>query len=277
MLPNKIEKIISGFPEHRAILKSAIRNLSENKYILGICITGSFASGDIDCYSDIDLLIILKEEHLGNIWKNRISIENGIGKTKFRIDLTEIYEYSSVAFYEKGIKLHITFYDIATLPIDEEYRNIEIILSREIYINDWASKCRDLHKPISVENINIFDKRFYFWAMQGASKIARGELWAAFDTLNILREIMIYQVTFLKKIKYIGYRKLEKDWDKESIDSLGRTIATIEKKSLVRAYSSIISDYHHIKDQLCIKNKIQFLTKQNEIDYVLNIIKNYLS
>ncbi len=52
------------------------------------------------------------------------------------------------------------------------------------------------------------DERFWFWLLQGASKIPRGEIWAAFDTLNTLRIILVKLGDAIRKDYFQGYRRI---------------------------------------------------------------------
>ena len=64
---------------HRELLLNIINRLSSRPDLLGIAIGGSFISGQMDYYSDLDLVIVVDPKEWHTVEKTRIGIAESIG------------------------------------------------------------------------------------------------------------------------------------------------------------------------------------------------------
>ena len=63
---------MAGLPHAmRAFLKSALATLHADERILGVAAGGSLSSGEVDGFSDIDLVIVVEPEAFGGVKTER--------------------------------------------------------------------------------------------------------------------------------------------------------------------------------------------------------------
>lgn len=61
-LPN-----LDRLPEHRKLLERAVACFRDDVRMLGLALGGSLAHGAADCYSDIDLYMVVRDEAFDGI------------------------------------------------------------------------------------------------------------------------------------------------------------------------------------------------------------------
>src|SRR5437879_6411063 len=54
---------LAAWPEHRRVLTRAFEYLEQDSRVVGVLLGGSFVSGDPDFYSDLDLYLVINDDH----------------------------------------------------------------------------------------------------------------------------------------------------------------------------------------------------------------------
>ncbi len=151
-IPSNISTNLSRFPSLSNTLSKAISEIAALKSVSGLFVTGSIAIGNVDNYSDIDLLIITPDEELQAVWNNRKLIAAKVDPIIFTIDLIEIMPTTCIFYFENGIKLHLTFESEIHLQFEPEYITSIPIFYKNEKIEDWYKKC---NKQIFLHNLQI--------------------------------------------------------------------------------------------------------------------------
>ena len=72
--------IFDDFPEHKRLASTAFRLLAEDKRVIGFYLSGSFAGGSTDRYSDIDLNIVVPEDQRDEIIETHQTLIHQVGR-----------------------------------------------------------------------------------------------------------------------------------------------------------------------------------------------------
>jgi len=230
-----------------------------------------------DAYSDLDLLVVTPTEQLIGVWNRRFEFELASGTVIFRFDLTELAPTSAIACYEDGDRIHMTYMAIEDLRAEFEYKTAVAVLSRSSRLDDWLIRCHDLRIEPSESQLRDIDERFWYWLLQGASKIPRGELWAAYDTLNSLRGLMVSFVDNASGTHSEGYRRLERRWSSSLLTELSRLCPRVEHQELANAYRLILKMFDAIR--LDTANHLVVTWKVNDTarEYLKKCVHSYLN
>jgi len=264
----QISERLVGLPFHAGVLEKAIAAFCRRKGVVGLYLSGSVAHGFPDVVSDIDLLVVTSDAGLKGLWDRRKQTEASIGRVRFRLDLKEVMPTSCAAYFDNGVKLHVTYVALSHLPVEAEFRGAVRLFGEHPALIEWASACESEQRLLDVDGLKAQDERFWFWLLQGAAKIGRGELWAAFDTLHVLRTIIVSFTHAARGSVPQGYRRLEVSWDEASLHNLRGTIAQVREGSLRGAYSSIAGLYEAVRREVSARFGVRWRVSRGGIEFV---------
>lgn len=276
-LPNKIQQSLLDHTDLQSAISKLVSYFKKVYTVKGLIVSGSVATGDVDQFSDIDLLAIVSNDGMRETWLKRYNIEASVGTVIFRIDLDEIWPTSAVSFYKNGVKVHITYKTISELEVEEEFRNGIILFSNESKIDQWLEKC--ITTPINIDLSQLLnnDRRFWFWLLQGAAKFGRGEFWAAYDTLYILRSIIIYAHETANKRPFQSFRRIEDRWENVELSELTETISGIDHRKLSVAYIKTLRLYEKIRKEAKTNLKIKWDVASESLNFVKSTVNRWIN
>lgn len=242
-VPLAVQRTLARHPRLLDLLIEGATHLARSPFVVGVVVSGSVAAGTADQFSDVDLLAITTDEGLLPVWHDRMELERTLGLVAFRFDLTEYVPFSAAAYFDDGAKIHVTYRALGKLQPDLEYRQADPLVIRTRVITEWLEACRTLTSQPGHDVIIRADEQFWFWLLQGASKIGRGELWAAYDTLHVLRTLALSAICTLAEIPFEGFRHVETRLDAASLRRMNETIAGLDQAALADAYRHVVETY----------------------------------
>lgn len=248
-LPAKVAEGLSHYPELERTLVTVAEALSETPGVVGVVLSGSVALGKVDPFSDIDLLAVVTEEDFEAVWNCRRDIEATAGDVVFRIDLTEVMETSAVAFYTNGVKAHLTYVKESSLEVNSEYRDAVCLFSTSHSLGDWLMECQTEVDSVDLPRLDQDDHRFWFWLLQGVAKLERGEIWAAYDSLQTLRTILVTIRENSRGLPFQGFRRIEERWEEAELKALLPTVAGLSVHELHSAYLAVLAAYDNVRGE----------------------------
>lgn len=170
---------------HSLFLERIIATLKQDDRLLGVAIAGSYLSGTMDEYSDIDLVIVVDEERYEQVMQDRQAIANRNG-------------HLLAAFTGEHVgepRLLICLYDNPLMHVDLKFVHLQafksdriedpiILWERENLLTQAVRENPLTYRAISLQWI---EDRFWVWVHYLATKLGRGELFEAIDFLAFLR------------------------------------------------------------------------------------------
>lgn len=275
-IPLSVQVGLEHHPMLLRLLGLASESLSKDARVIGLVLTGSVASATADVFSDIDLLAITTDDGLLAMWNRRAELESLLGTVAFRFDVTEIVPYSAAAYYDDGTKLHVTYRSMPMLRLDAEYRNAIILFAREQGIAEWAAACQRCCSQSDHASLARDDERFWFWLLQGASKVGRGELWAAYDTLHMLRTILVSVICAVTGNAFEGFRRIESRLNEQWLPILEGTVVGVERGSLVDAYWQMLRAYEVVRNQAANAGGPEWVVSAESIDFAKGRLAHWM-
>ena len=221
--------------------------VSSDTSITGLAAGGSWITGEMDEYSDLDLVLVTREKTGGNKEKmlayaktfgNFISGFTGehVGEPRLLICL-----------YDDPL-LHV---DIKFLTLEEFRYRIEdpvILFERDNLLTNIIQSTRaEWPQP----DFQWIEDRFWTWVHYACMKIGRGELMEAYDFLSFLRQTVLSPLLQVKNNKQVrGLRRVETQLSLSDLENLKITIAQYNKASIIKALDNSISIYKSIRIKL---------------------------
>jgi hypothetical protein len=244
-------------PHHQAVLDSFVAACHADDRIIAGCLSGSYARGTADSYSDIDLDVITTDDAYEDFCANRKAFIRQLGD----LLLFEDFDHPHLAFF--------------IFPDDSEG---ELVISRESQISDSHG---GPYKPLvdkkgiltsgefswqqvpPDEQIETLRRQIYwFWhdLSHFITAMGRGQLWWAHGQLEVLR-LMCVQLAHLRHnflASPDGYDKVELTLPIDQLGSLQFTFCPLEHGLMLKAGQTIIQYYRDLAPELAAKHGIAY-------------------
>lgn len=228
--------------------------VQRDETVIGLAAGGSWISGEMDEYSDLDLILITKEK----ITENK---EQMLQYAKSFGDLISGFTGEHVGeprvlicLYDNPL-LHV---DIKFLTLPELYDRVEnpaVLFERNKQLSQIINSTNAVWPQPDFQWI---EDRFWTWVHYACLKIGRGELMEAFDFLSFLRMTVLSPLLQVKNNKQArGLRRVETALSLSDLENLKITIAQYNKTSLLKALENLVSIYKSLRRKLYSENIIQ--------------------
>ncbi|MDZ8186981.1 MAG: nucleotidyltransferase domain-containing protein [Nostoc sp. ChiSLP02] len=169
----------------RVFLEQIISQLKKDDRLLGVAIGGSYLSGQMDEYSDLDLIIIVADDSYQQVLDERKLFANRLGSLLAAFTGEHVGEPRLlICLYENPL-LHV---DLKFLVLqDLKIGRVEnpIVLWEQDNLLTLAIKDNPGNYPPL--DLQWIEDRFWVWVHYGATKLGRGELFEAIDFLSYIR------------------------------------------------------------------------------------------
>ena len=169
------------FPEHYRVLKNSVDLLSADYRVLGIYLTGSFANGSPDQYSDLDVNLIVSVGDRESIIKEQETLREKVAKIATQFPATHLNNpYQIIVFYEGTYPIHVD-YEYKTsedLKPMAKGKDVIVVFDRTGELNSWKKACLGAAEEVTptLDQLQYFEDRFWGWIIYTHGKIKRGEL-----------------------------------------------------------------------------------------------------
>ena len=233
--------------QHRAFLVDALPTLRGLDALCGVAAGGSFLSGQLDRYSDLDLLVAVAERPAPLSRSDREQIAASIGPLLAAFPGDHVHEPRLLICLFGPPLLHV---DLKFLPIAQFNPRVEdpIVLwdrdgevTRTLAAGVAAYPSRE---PQWIED------RFWVWVHYVATKIGRGELFEALDSLGALRRMVLGPLALQRGgARPDGVRRVEQ-LPLDVVSALRATVASYDRESCYRALVAVISMYRELRATL---------------------------
>lgn len=175
-LPSVLEKM------NRAITS----DLTEDPNVLAFFYGGSIAKGNSDLYSDLDLRIIVKDEHYEEYRRNKKERARRWGEVLFYEDFP--WAAHSVAHYTDFVKVDSFYYKKADLkPSLYVKEETKIIYDPYNIVERVVQESQTLTYQLTEENFEIWRGKFFAHMHEVYRRIKRDELYYALSSLDMMR------------------------------------------------------------------------------------------
>ncbi len=221
--------------------------LKADDSVLGLTVGGSWLSGEIDEFSDLDLILVTKEKISGSIDRMK-AYASRFGKllsafTGEHIGDTRVL----ICLYDDPL-LHV---DIKFLTIDEFSKRVE----SPVILLDKSGELRKVIESTEAKfpkpDFQWLEDRFWIWIHYALLKIGRGEYFESFDFFGSLRSIVLGPLLHMKSHSDPrGVRKLEFISSEEDMKMLKATLPAYDRQSLLDALNASVIHYRKLRSEL---------------------------
>lgn len=233
----------------RSFVNQAVNILRGDSLVLGLTVGGSWITGELDEYSDVDFILVTHNNITDNkalMWSyaqrlgHLLSAFTGEHVGDKRV-LICMYELS-------GALLHV---DIKFLTLPEFHHRVEdpvILLDTDGQLAQVIATTSSAFPP---PDLQWMEDRFWTWVHYSYTKIQRGEYFEAFDTAGFLRAVVLGPMLHLKHGNQPRrVRRVETLLPPEDLSQLKRTLPQYDKASLLDSLRQMVALYQNLRTDL---------------------------
>jgi predicted nucleotidyltransferase len=242
---------------HRAFLEQAINVLKETPGIIGIAAGGSYVTGSMDEFSDLDLVVGVDNQNYERLLNERQSIAASLGNLLGAFTGEHVGEP----------RLLICLYDDPLLHVDLKFvkesdfsHRVEAPTILWEHGNSISNALEEGVAKYPAPDAQWIEDRFWIWIHYGVSKVGRGELFEAIDFLTFLRSQVLGPLALQNAgQRPSGVRRIEMllpDFSSRLQDTLARH-GTEECYRALTACVEIYRDLRHHSPELVVRDRAE--------------------
>ncbi|WGX95346.1 nucleotidyltransferase domain-containing protein [Nocardioides sp. L-11A] len=165
-------------------LTAAIRR---DERVLGLGLSGSMADGTADEHSDVDLVVVVRDEAYDEVMADRLGLIGSWASLVDGFTGEHVGEPRLIIALVGPPLLHVDFKFVRISDLGDRVGDPVVVWERD------GSLTRALAaRPAAGEGYDAawVEERFWTWIHYGATKLARGELFEVIGFLGFLREVV---------------------------------------------------------------------------------------
>ena len=255
--------------EQQLFINKALPELKRDTRIVGIALGGSYIQKEtMDEFSGLDFVLAVNDDDWDAVLEDRISIAERLGTLLACFTGDHIQRPSQLICLYDDPLMHIDLGFIRLSGVGQRYDNPVVMFEK-------ASLMTDVYRqqPVKTQTPDLqwFEDRFWVWVHFIATRIGRGDLFDAIDSLSFLRLNVLGPLISMKNGKPAhGVRHIEQESPTDA-RMLIATVAAYDAKSCVRALKAATDLYISLRG---INIGATFLREKAEraaLEYLNNI------
>jgi len=248
--------------KQEALLKKIISLVEEDNRIRGLWAVGSMATGKADKYSDLDLYILIEQENYEQVFGERSSFAEKMGKvlSTFEVEWPNCQLYGVIL--ENCVEVDLCYCKPEQVEIFGTYK---ILFDRRGDLSDLLSKHTvgfetDVKKRLT-EHLDFAAYNI----LHAANMLGRGEYWSSIRQLEILRKRIVSLIGLRTRTDVDEeYRRLEHLVSEEENEALQKTLCDYDFKSLKESIQAATNLFVHEAKELCREQGLSFPAERYE-------------
>ncbi len=260
----RLECRLAALPaRHRAFLERTVEAVPGVEGIAGLAAGGSFIAGEIDEFSDLDLLLAVEPGAWPEILDRRQAVAAELDAS-FLTGFTGEHVGEPrllVCLYGPPL-LHV---DLKFVSLDDAHERIEdpvILWERDGRLSAALARA-DARYPHA--DPAWIEERFWIWAHYVADKIERGEIFEALDGLTFLRAVALAPLAFLGAgVEATGVRRIESQLP-DVARALGRVVGGLDAASCAQALNEAIKLYTELRTAAGTQSNVEARPVEREV------------
>ncbi|MFD2933268.1 nucleotidyltransferase domain-containing protein [Spirosoma flavum] len=231
----------------QSFIDNAINICRHDPEAVGLAAGGSWASGEIDQYSDLDLVLVTTRQIAPDTSQmQNYALTFGSLLASFRGDHVGEPRLL-IALYESPL-LHV---DIKFLTPAEFYQRVEnpiVLWERDQLLTTIIQQSTAQYPAFDYQ---WTEDRFWIWMHYAALKIGCGEFFEAIDFLAFVRNTVLGPLLHLKNARLPrGVRRAETSFTMEDVERLRKTVATPDREALLLSITEAMHLYEELRNDL---------------------------
>jgi predicted nucleotidyltransferase len=231
---------------HQKFIDKAVAYFSKDSRFDGIAAGGSYITGEMDDFSDIDFIIVIKPEHYQEVMNERKLMASDLGNLLSAFTGEHVGEPRLLICLYGPPLLHV---DLKFVSLDDFPHRVEdpvILWERD---EELSKRMTEEEAVFPYPDLQWIEDRFWVWIHYAGTKLGRNEIFETIEFISFLRQSVIGPLVLMKNHKLPrGVRKIEVDAPEES-SRLRQTIVEYNKQSCIRSLEALTALYLELREK----------------------------
>ena len=232
---------------HAQVLDLIKTSVARDGRFEGLAAGGSLLTGDLDDYSDLDLVVVVADDHHEAVMERRREIAAEWMPLLAAFTGEHVGEPRLLICLCADPLLHVDLKFVAASELDHRIENPLVIWERNQTVSRNIAQTEP--DPVSVDPQWIED-RFWIWVHYAATKLGRGELFEVLDFLSFLRgEVLAPLAQHVRGRAPRGVRRFEQHLP-DLVPLIAGTVASHDRDACAAAVVRAVEVYRTLRGQL---------------------------
>ncbi len=245
--------------EQQALLQRFVEACRSDQRIIAAFLGGSFAAGEADQYSDLDIYLVTTDEAYAEFFAERQAFMRRLGEPVFLEDFNSFGFDMLIFTFADGVEG-----ELALAP-ENNFGHIhggpyEVLVDKKGLL---AGKVLPLLAPTEEQQVKTL-RYLIYWFWEDLSHfitgMQRGQLWLAYSYIEQTRRkcVNLAHLRHDFTAEPSGYADVEKDLPREQLLPLQATFCPMERDSMLQAVETIVDVYRQIARPLAKEHSIEY-------------------
>jgi Nucleotidyltransferase domain len=238
----------SDLPQlHATFLKTALPRLQADERLVAVAAGGSFLTGGMDEYSDLDLVAVVEPAAVLQVMPERQQIAAQLGPLLAAFTGEHVGEPRLLICLYGPPLLHVDLKFVSLAEAGSRIEDPVILWERAGRLTAVFQQTTAVYPP---PDLQWLEDRFWVWVHYVATKIGRGELLETLDGLAFLRRLVLGPLALhVQGAPPSGVRKVEIH-AQPYLEDLLLTTAPYDRLACVGALRAAVSLYRRLRARL---------------------------
>jgi hypothetical protein len=232
---------------HATFLQTAVPRLQTDERLVAVAAGGSFLTGGMDEYSDLDLVVVVEPVAVPQIMQERPQIAARLGPLLAAFTAEHVGEPRLLICLYGPPLLHV---DLKFVSLSDAGTRIEdpvILWERDGRLTAVFQRTPAV---APTPDLQWLEDRFWVWVHYVATKIGRGELFETLDGLTTLRRMVLGPLALhAQGARPSGVRHVE-TLARPYLEDLLRTTAPYDRLACLGALRAEVTLYRRLRTEL---------------------------
>ena len=240
----------AALPESaRALLRDIVAGVRRNPSLVGLAAGGSFRTGRMDEFSDLDLVVVVEPSAAERARAGRTAIAAELGPLLAAFTGEHVGEPRLLVCLYGPPPVHVDLKFVTPPELSARVEDPVVLWDRDGRVRTGlaaGTAAYPVPDPQWIEN------RFWIWVHYAASKIARGELFEALDFTAFLRGQVLGPLSLAEAAATPnGVRQIERDAPGRA-RQMRETVARYDARDLVRSVRAAVALYRELRERSAV-------------------------
>lgn len=232
---------------HAAFLEGALPKLADDPRLVGVAAGGSYLSGAVDEWSDLDLVVAVAPDAYDAVMADRRAVAARLGPLLVAFTGEHVGEPRLLVCLYGPPLLHVDLKFVRVADAAERVEDPAVLWERDGRFT--AALARGAAR-FPAPDPQWIEDRIWVWVHYVAGKVGRGELLEAADALAFIRGLALGPLALaIRGARPSGVRKIEQAAP-DLAPRFHRTVAACEPRACLAALDEAIALYRDLRAEL---------------------------
>ena len=235
-------------PTARPYVERAVEAAERDPRIVGLTLGGSAAAGGVDEYSDLDFVVVCRDEAQPALLAEAERFARGLGGLLASFTGEHVGEPRLLVCLYAPPLLHVDLKFVALGDLGRRVEDGVVLWERDVGSLERAMAASPATWP--QPDLQWMEDRFWVWVHYVAGKIGRGELFECLDAYAYFRSVVFGPLLAVGRgVRPQGVRRLER-YAGDAVPELQATVGDHSREGCLRALRASVGLYTRLREQM---------------------------